>query len=81
MGMSKAEKAEAELLRLRSAVVKGWAFRSLPEEQNEAIRHYLDTGEMTEDFPYEHMHQHFFPEYYADVARKGRERLAALPES
>lgn len=33
-------------------MVRGWAFRDLPKEQKEAIRHYLETGEVTEHFPY-----------------------------
>lgn len=47
----------SEQQRIRVRVVHGWAFRQHSEAEKQAIHHYLDTGEVLEDFPYKQLHQ------------------------
>lgn len=42
--------------RWRQHVCHGWAFRRLPQKEVEAVLLYLETGEVTEDFPYKAVH-------------------------
>lgn len=43
----------------RNNVVHGWAFRDHTPEEKEAIQHYINTGEVTENFPsnYKHLNE------------------------
>ncbi|MFD0208908.1 hypothetical protein ACFVH9_07205 [Streptomyces hirsutus] len=57
--VAKAAKAPKGEEARRARVVRGWAFREWTREERQAIRHYLDTGEMIEGFPgsYRELHE------------------------
>lgn len=42
--------------RRRNSVVHGWAFREHTKEEKDAIRHYLDTGEVLNTLPEQYVH-------------------------
>lgn len=42
---------------LRGRVCHGWAFRTHTTAEKAAIRHYLDTGEVWDAFPYKNLHE------------------------
>lgn len=42
---------------LRARVCHGWAFRVHTGDQVQAIKHYLETGDVTDHFPYKNLHQ------------------------
>lgn len=47
--MNAPKRGSAELKRQREW--HGWAFRNYTEDQKNAIRHYIKTGEITEHLP------------------------------
>jgi hypothetical protein len=42
---------------LRGRVCHGWAFSDHTQEEKDAIKHYLETGEVLESFPYKSIHK------------------------